>query len=68
MYRYYEHYHKSSLSKSWSETTDETDKPLPQSLALFYDTVVSTLHTQVHQSVHRQFIDVVLAHQDCVCA
>ena len=47
MYRYYEHFHKSEISKSWNELMESSDKAFPQSLALFYDTVVSTFHTQV---------------------
>ena len=46
MYRYYEHFHKSEISKSWSALMD-SDKALPQSLALFYDTIISIFHTQV---------------------
>ncbi|XP_067938360.1 conserved oligomeric Golgi complex subunit 7-like [Watersipora subatra] len=47
MQRYYEHFHKSLLSKSWAEHTQVPDKTLPQSLALFYDTVMSTFHSQM---------------------
>lgn len=47
MHRYYEHFHKSLLGKSWTELTEISDKSLPQSLALFYDTIVSTFHSQV---------------------
>jgi len=47
IYRYYEHFHKSLLSKSWHELTERGDNSLSKSLALFYDTVVSTFHSQV---------------------
>ena len=47
MHRYYEHFHKSGVSKNWSELQEREDKSLPQILSLFYDTLVSTFHTQV---------------------